>query len=193
MIKKHIWELIPDLIIHNVPAPYPVLNERAIRATAWLMFAIWFAVMMYTILTKDRSILYWILPIFWLQFFVVSLWWPSYAPFSLLWQRLVKNQRPEYVGAIQKRFARGMWLIMATIMMLLVFVFDIRSGIPFVLCGICLLFMWLESAVWLCVWCKIYYRAIRKNIMQEPEFRPACPWWVCEIPKQKIKSHINPQ
>ncbi len=40
MIKKHIWHIIPDLQIHGAPAPYPVLNERAIRATAWLMFAI---------------------------------------------------------------------------------------------------------------------------------------------------------
>ncbi|MBP6086184.1 hypothetical protein KA478_03180 [Patescibacteria group bacterium] len=35
--------------------------------------------------------------------------------------------------------------------------------------------MRLESAVGLCVGCKIYYRLIRKNIIAEPEHRPACP------------------
>lgn len=188
MMKKHIWAVIPDLEIHGKPAPYPVLNERAIRATAWLMFMIGFGVMMYTLLTKDRTMMYWTVPIFWLHFFIVTLFGPHYAPFSLLWKRLVYNQRPEYVWAIQKRFARWIWLMMASLMMLIVFVFDIRSGVPLIICSICLLFMWLESAVWLCVWCKIYYQAIRYGIITEPDHRPACPWGVCDISKMRSRT-----
>lgn len=32
-------KIIPGLKIHGVSAPYPVLNERAIRAGAGMMFA----------------------------------------------------------------------------------------------------------------------------------------------------------
>lgn len=64
---------------------------------------------------------------------------------------------------------------MGTLMMLTVFVFDIRGYIPLIICGICLLFMWLESAVGVCVGCKIYYQLVHKKYVREPEHRPACP------------------
>jgi len=38
MYKKEIGQIIPGLEIAGKPAPYGVLNERAIRATAGIMF-----------------------------------------------------------------------------------------------------------------------------------------------------------
>lgn len=35
-------KVIPGLMIHGKPAPYPVLNERAIRAGAGIVFAMGF-------------------------------------------------------------------------------------------------------------------------------------------------------
>ena len=136
---------------------------------------------MYTVLTKDRSIMHIVVPIFWLHFVIVTLWWPLYSPVSWIGKYLVSWQKPEYVWAIQKRFARGIWMIMWTLMMLTVFVFDVRGYLPLTICGICLLFMWLESAVGLCVGCKIYYRLVKKKYIREPEHRPACPWWACDL------------
>ena len=179
-MKKHIWKIIPDLEIHGKPAPYPVLNERAIRATAGIMFAIGLSTMWYSILTHDRSIMHIIVPIFWLHFIVVTVRWPTYSPISWLGRKMVSNQKPERVWAIQKRFARSLGACMGTIMMIATFLFHAPSYVLISICGTCLLLMWLESAVWLCVWCKLYGRLLRKDYIETPEHRPACPWWACE-------------
>ncbi len=64
------------------PAPYPVLNERSIRATAGLLFAIGLSTMWYSVLTHDRSIMQIVVPIFWLHFMIVTLRGPNYSPIA---------------------------------------------------------------------------------------------------------------
>lgn len=181
MRKKTIGKTIPWLMIDGKPAPYPVLNERSIRATAWLLFLIGISTMRYTIFTKDRTALYIVLPLFWIHFLIVSMWWPRFAPFAMIGRLLTSNQKPEYVGAIQKRFARSIGLAMATLMAILVYVLIAPSIALLSVCGICLIFMRLESAAGICVGCKIYYRLIHRGVISEPEHRPACPWGVCQI------------
>lgn len=161
-LQKEIGEIIPNLEIHWEKAPYWVLNERAIRATAWIMFLVWIITFYVVFMTKNFNYLYPTLIAFWLQFFISIFFWPKYAPFSIIWKFLVKNQRPEYVGAIQKKFAWGIGLCLATIMMILTIGFQVTGIIPFSICFICLAFMWLESAIGICVWCKIYYFLVNK-------------------------------
>lgn len=184
ILQKEIWEIIPNLEIHWEKAPYWVLNERAIRATAWIMMLIWVITFFLVFTTKNFNYLYPTVIAFWIQFFVSVFFGPKYAPFSIIWKFLVKNQRPEYVWAIQKRFAWAIWLFMASLMLILTAIFSITWIIPIIICFICLAFMWLESAVWICVWCKIYYFLVDKNIIKKPEYRPACPGWVCSINKK---------
>jgi branched-subunit amino acid transport protein AzlD len=181
MRNKHIGTVIPWLMLNEQPAPYPVLNERAIRATAGILFMIGISTMWYTILTQDRSILYIVLPLFWLHFFIVTMRWTRFSPFAIVGRRLTSNQKPEYVGAIQKRFAWGLGLVMASAMFIVVYIVDASARVLLSICGICLLFMRLESAIGLCVGCKIYYALIKHWRIQEPTHRPACPWGVCTI------------
>lgn len=176
---------IPNLEIHWTPAPYQVLNERAIRASAWLMFAVWLSTIWYSVLTHDRSVMHIVVPLFWLHFFIATVFAPRFSPVAWIGKLLTSGQRPEYVWAIQKRFARGLGLFMATLMMLAVFVFHAPSYVLLSICGTCLLFMWLESAVWLCVGCKIYRWLVHAWWLPDPEHKPACPWWACPIPKRK--------
>lgn len=181
MIAKDIWQIIPWLEIHGKPAPYGVLNERAIRSTAWIMFAVWFFTMLYTFFTRDYTLLQIVVTTFFLDFFVKVLWWPKYSPISFLGKTLVSKQKPEYVWAIQKRFAWSLWLIMSWSVLLLSIFLWIRWVIPLSLCATCLTFMWLESSAWICVGCKIYYFLVDKKILKEPTIRPACPGWACSL------------
>lgn len=120
MLKKIIWKdignIIPNLEIEWEKIKYWVLNERAIRASAWVMFLIWILTFFYVFTTKNFLGLYPTLIAFWLQFFITVFFGTKYAPFSIIGRNLVKKQKPEYVWAIQKRFAWFLWLIMATIM-----------------------------------------------------------------------------
>lgn len=181
MYKKEIGQIIPWLKIHGKAAPYGVLDERAIRATAGIMFLVWILTVTYTFFTKNFSVVNIILPLFFLNFLVLVLWGPKYSPVSKLGKFFVRKQKPEYVGAIQKRFAWSLGLVMSFTVMLLIFGFGVRGILPLSLCSVCLVLMWMETSLGICVWCKIYYWLIKKGVFTEPEHKPACPWGACTI------------
>jgi len=62
-------------MIHGQPAPYGVLNERAIRASAGIMLVIGMLTFFAVYSTKNFSLLYPTLWVFWLQFFITVFFW----------------------------------------------------------------------------------------------------------------------
>lgn len=183
MFKKEIWEVIPWLKIKWKPAPYWVVNEKAVRLNAWIIFIIWVIVFIYTIITRDLFYLSIILPVLFLDFFLKISVWPSYSFFSILSNYLVKNKEKEYVWAKQKRFAWAIWFIMSWLTMTLIFLFWICFLIPMLLCLWCLIFMFLEAFYWYCVWCTIYVFLRDKWYIKKEKYAPVCAWWVCELKK----------
>lgn len=181
ILQKEIGQIIPGLEIHGQPAPYGVINERAIRATAGIMLVLWMITFFIVFSTKNFSYLYPTVIAFWIQFFITVFFGPKYAPFSLLGRLLVQKQQAEYVGAIQKRFAWALGLLMASSMLIMTLGFGVSWMLPMAICMICLAFMWLESAAGICVGCKIYGFLIEKWIIPKPVYRPACPGWACTL------------
>jgi hypothetical protein len=176
---------IPNLKINGQPAPYPVVNEREIRAAAGLMFLIGSITFAYVFFTRDFAPIYILVPIFWLDFLLKSVLQPHYSIFGWLGSLLVKKQDPEYVGAIQKRFAWSIGLALASIMMVFVLGMEVRGLLPFSICSVCLFFMWMESSLGICVGCKIYSALINKGLLKSPDIKPACPGGSCSIIKRK--------
>lgn len=180
-MKKEYGKIIPGLEINGKPAPYPVVNERAIRATAGIMFVLGFFTFATIFYTSDYTLMYIIVPLFWLDFFLKAVFDPRYSIFGFFGRLFVRGQKPEYVGAIQKRFAWSLGLALATAMMIIAIALGIRGVAPFAICMTCLLFMWMESALGICVGCKIYSFLLKKGVMKMPEFKPACPGGACSI------------
>ena len=174
-------KIINDLKINNKPAPYPVINEREVRASSGLMFVIGISAFFTVLFTKNFDFLYILVPIFWLDFFTRTVFQPHYSLFNWIGSLLVKKQKPEYVGVIQKRFAWGIGLILATIMLIGPVIFGIRGILPITICSICLFFMWMESSLGICMGCKMYNLLIKKKIIKEPKYKPVCPGGVCDI------------
>lgn len=174
-------QIIPDLKINNKPAPYPVVNEREIRAAAGIMFLIGMITLFYTFFTKNSLLLNIVVPIFFLDFLLKVFQGPNWSIFGKLGQWMVVNQKPEYVGAIQKRFAWSIGLVMASMMMIIAVAMGIRGFLPLAICGTCLTFMWMETSLGLCVGCKIYGKLIDWKVIKAPDIRPACPGGVCEF------------
>ncbi len=178
---KNYGQIIPGLKINGQPAPYPVINERAVRATAGIMFILGI-ITLFTITSTGRyEALYIIVPLFWLDFFLKTIFGPEYSIFGFFGKLAVRKQKPEYVGVIQKRFAWSIGLLLASTMMILAIGLGVRGPIPFSICLTCLTFMWLESAFGICVGCKIYGFLLEKGLMKKPKFRPACPGGACSI------------
>jgi len=174
-------KIIPNLKIEGKPAPYGVVNERAIRATAGIMFVVGISTFFLTRILHSATPLYITVPLFWLDFLLKTLVDPKWSIFGFFGKCLVRKQKPEWVGAIQKRFAWGIGLMFSSSMMLVAIVMGVRGWIPLSICMTCLIFMWLESAAGICVGCNMYKFLLKKKIIPTPEIQPVCPGGACSF------------
>jgi hypothetical protein len=172
-------KIIPNLEIYGKPAPYPVVNDRDVRAAAGLMFLLASIAFSLALLTNNYLLLKITVLLFTLEF-LLRVIDPRFAPFYALGALLVKNQTPDYSGAVQKRFAWSLGLGLAGVMTVVVHILNIQGILPFTICLICLSLLWLETALRLCVGCKIYGGLIRLNIIN-PKIRAACPGNLCSL------------
>lgn len=168
-------------MIHGKPAPYPVLNERAIRAGAGIMFALGMFAFFQAFYLREFIYIQWLVLFFFFDFAMKVLVGIKFSPMSIVSNFIVRKQSPEYVGAVQKRFAWSIGLFLASMMTILIFVFGIMGSINLFICSVCLTFMFMESAFGICVGCKIYSLLLAAGVIPAPEYRPACPGNVCSI------------
>lgn len=174
-------KIIPSLMIHGKAAPYPVLNERAIRAGAGIVFALGSFSFFQAFYLSDYTYLKILVPVLFFDFLMKVIVGTKFSPISNLANLIVSNQQPEYVGAVQKRFAWSIGLVLSSAMMLFIFVLGIQGAANLTICSICLTFMFMESAFGICVGCKIYNLLLKLNWIKHPEVKPACPGNVCAI------------
>ena len=182
MFKRNIWEIIPNLKINGKLAPYPVVDDNAVRAWAGLMFILWMIAFVYSLTTHTPLLANIIVPIIAIDLLIKVIIWPKYSPFMIMWSYLVKNKEPEWVWAKQKQFAWIIWLAIAFIVLWFLLILG-KCGPAMLFCLICLVFMWAEAVLWNCIWCNIYILLKKKWYIKEEEFSPVCPWWVCDIKK----------
>lgn len=151
------------------------------RAGAGVGFVLGFFAFFHAFYLQDFSYLKWLLPFLLFDFFAKVFLGTQWAPLSIVGEWVVKKQTPDYVGAIQKRFAWSIGLILASVMVVTVFLLGSVSLVNLVICAVCLLFMFMESAFGICVGCKMYALLIKYRLITEPVYRPVCPGNVCAI------------
>ncbi|MBP6337963.1 MAG: DUF4395 domain-containing protein [Vitreoscilla sp.] len=150
----------------------PVLNERAVRAAAGIVFFFAIVSFMNAWLTGNfrptRVFVVAFLVDFTLRIFVN----PRLAPSLILGQWIVRQQQPEYVGAPQKRFAWAIGFVLALAMLYLVVIQHVVGPINLFVCAACLVLLFFEAAFGICIGCKVY-NAFSKDQAQ------LCPGGVC--------------
>ena len=174
-------KVIPGLKIHGVSAPYPVLNERAIRAGAGIMFVIGFFAFFQALYLREFVVIKWAVALFFFDFLMKVVIGTKFSPVSILANWIVRKQTPEYVGAIQKRFAWSIGLMLSGTMLVLLFGLGIQGLPNLLICATCLTFIFMETAFGICVGCKIYSFLLNVGVLKHPEYKPACPGNVCAI------------
>lgn len=155
----------------------PVLNEREIRAAAGLLFLIMFISILLALIKGDFLMLKYAVTLFLTDMVIRVLINPKFSPFLIVGRLIVRNQVPEYVGAPQKKFAWIIGVVLAATMFTLVVVVNSYSPISGIICLICLVFLFFETAFGICIGCK-FYKIFYKEKAQY------CPGEVCE-PKSK--------
>jgi membrane protease YdiL (CAAX protease family) len=106
---------------------------------------------------------------------------PRFSPFLILGRIIVGRQNPEYVGAAQKKFAWIIGIVLASIMFLLMVLVNSYSVITGLICLICLVFLFFESAFGICLGC-LFYGLFYKEKAQY------CPGEICDV---KTRSEIQ--
>ena len=151
-----------------------VLNEREIRAGAGMLFVLMFVAILSAIMQASFTLLKYAVLIFLADMLIRVFVNPKYSPILILGRFIVRNQIPEYVGAIQKKFAWVIGIILALTMFVLIVILNTFSSITGLICLICLIFLFFESAFGICLGCKVYSWMYKEKAQY-------CPGEVCEI------------
>lgn len=164
----------------------PVFNERAVRASAGILFLLGFSAASYAFFTNDFQPLQGFAILFLLDMGIRLTLNHRFAPTMALGALIVRRQRPEWVGAPQKRMAWALGFTMAIVACLGFGFLDIPAAIMLAVCGVCLAFMFLETAFGICIGCELY-RAFART---KPEL---CPGDVCEYTPPTRRSLFSPE
>jgi hypothetical protein len=176
-----------DTLNHTIPArifqfgqhrpefAVPVLNERAVRASAGLLFFFAIVSFMNAWLMGNFQPTQVFVVAFLLDFTVRIFINPRFAPSLIIGQWLVRQQQPEYVGAPQKRFAWAIGFVLALTMLYLVVLKHMIGPINLIVCSVCLLLLFFEAAFGICIGCKVY-KLFNQSKAQ------LCPGGMCELP-----------
>lgn len=150
-----------------------VLNEREARAAAGILFVGAFLGLTNGVMLGTAIFSKYFIAFFTFDFLmrVVN---PRYAPSLLLGRFFVQNQTPEYVGATQKRFAWALGLVLALPMFYYLVIDFQPNPIKVLVCLLCMVLLFLESAFSMCVGCKIF------NLVKK-EKATNCPGGACEM------------
>lgn len=152
----------------------PVLNEREIRAAAGILFLMMLISILVVILKGDFTLLKYAITIFLTDIVIRVFINPKFAPTLIIGRLIVRNQTPEYVGAAQKRFAWIIGVVLAVTMYILQVLVNSYSPITGLICFVCLIFLFFESAFGICLGCKFYPLFFKGKVQY-------CPGEVCEV------------
>ncbi|HLY70927.1 MAG TPA: DUF4395 domain-containing protein [Puia sp.] len=161
-----------------------VLNEREVRASAGILFAVMFSAVALIELKGNYLLLKYFISLFLVDFIFRVFVHPRFSPTLILGRMIVSNQNPEWVGAAQKKFAWMIGLALASVMFVLMVVINSRSIISSVICGMCVLFLFFESAFGICLGC-LCYRWFYKERAQY------CPGEICDTASRQHSPKIT--
>jgi hypothetical protein len=165
----------------------PVLNEREIRAAAGILFLFTYTSLLLILLKGNFLPIKFVIPVFLADFIIRVFISPRFAPTLILGRLIVRNQTPEYVGAVQKKFAWYIGIVLSGTMFIFFNIVNAYSPITGIICLICLIFLFFESVFGICLGCKFYPIFFKDKVQY-------CPGEVCDLKnKQEIQKTSSGQ
>lgn len=159
----------------------PVLNEREIRASAGILFLATFISLILILFKSNFLPIKYVITLFLTDFIIRVFVNPRFSPTLIIGRLIVRNQVPEYVGAKPKRFAWMIGMLLSATMFIFMVIVNSYSPITGVVCLLCLVFLFFESAFGICLACKFYSLFYKEKTQY-------CPGDTCDAPaKQDIQ------
>lgn len=159
-----------------------VINEREARAGAGILFLVGLISFLNCMQTKSLLITQIFIGLFLFEFIMRVVINPKYAPSLIIGRLMVNEQKPEYVGASQKRFAWSIGLLLAITLLSLTILFpsstpigeeSLHNALIGLSCMGCLVLLYLEAVFGICVGCNLYNKFNKTQAKY-------CPGGVCD-------------
>ena len=160
-----------------------VINERAVRAAAGILFLLGGAAFATAFFTGSMQPLQPFGMFFMLDMMLRVLAGDRWSPTLALGRLVVKHQRPEWVGAPQKEFAWWLGFALAAVSCASMGLFAAPLWVTLALCSICLTLLFLETAFGICVGC-----ALQARFGKQPPMY--CPGGTCDVEADEQVSGI---
>ena len=141
----------------------PVINERALRASAGLLFLAGFSAWLYAFITGQVRPMQLFGIVFAVEMYARLFLGTRFTPTLLLGTLITRPQRPEWVDARSKRFAWTLGFVMAMTGCLALGWLGLPAVIALTICGICLALLYVEAAFGYCLGCELARRFSREK------------------------------
>lgn len=150
----------------------PVIDERAVRAAAGILFLFGVVAFGFAAATGEIRPLQPFGMFFMLDMLLRVTAGDRWSPTLALGRLIVRRQQPEWVGAPQKAFAWWLGFGLAAVSCGAMGLFAAPLWLTLALCGLCLSLLFLETAFGICVGCALQ-RVFSKTAPQH------CPGGAC--------------
>lgn len=141
----------------------PVVNERAVRASAGLLFLGGFTAWLIGVMTGDLQWMRAFGILFAVEMYLRLFVGTRFTPTLIIGTLLTRAQRPEWVEARSKRFAWGLGFGMAMAGCLALGWLGLPAIIAQTICGVCLALLYAEAAFGYCLGCELARRFAREK------------------------------
>ncbi len=163
---------------------YKVLDERRMRASAGIMFLLGLIASINGFILQKYIVIPYFAGFLVINFLIGIFINPKFSPTLLIAYVFVRKQTPLPIGAVQKKFAWSLGLVLSIVIFTLS-LFLLNDSAYFqpvcILCLICLILLYFETAFGICLGCKLYDLAIALKLLKKPAEKPNCMGDTCDI------------
>jgi hypothetical protein len=161
-----------------------VFNEHQVRAAAGMTLVLGAAAFVYAYFAKLYLPIQAVTTLFFVEFAIRVSAGIQYSPLGLLARWMTQRQNPHWASAKPKRFAWTLGLVMSFAMMVITNS-GITGALPLTICLICLVLMWLESVLGICLGCEIHGLLVRHGWARKDEAFEICAHGACAVPARR--------
>ncbi len=177
-MKVTFGELIHGVSENGQELHAPVFNEHEVRAAAGLTMVLGAVAFVYAFFAQ----IYWpiqlVTTLFFVEFLIRVSVGLKYSPMGILAHWMVQRQVPYWVSAKPKRFAWSLGLVLSFAMMIITNT-GIRGVLPLSICMVCLVLMWLEAVLGICLGCEIHGQLVKRGWVKKDEAYEICAHGAC--------------
>ena len=163
-----------------------VVDERVMRLNALFILLVAISAFINGMELHNFKVLPYIIGFIWANFMIGIFINLDYAPTVALANLILGKKVKKPIGAIQKKFAWGLGLLLSSVILGLSIFLDANPGLFNAVCLLCLLciaIIFFEVVFKICIGCELYFLSIDLKLIKAPKVdeKPNCMGDSCEI------------